>query len=409
MSTLSHQKLHPAEKTNRVEAKTSLIILSVCRENNGGSSRLGIAHHRFATAAEAGDLSHDSGLKFPLLPHNFTLSMFKTPTLLLLLLQIHCAFSANVLFFLHGTNQFDRHVFEFLAQQIALRHHNVITVKPILIPEEPRLVKPRLHLVKEKIVKNLLPQELYGPIERVGSSVPWERNYQLDAYNHPYWAGYNASCYKLINSNLMDTLKKEQIEVALVYSGNPCQLAMVHALSIPFIYYDLDGLTDETIIASGMPWNLKTLSSRSVPETKFSELSTGLALIYETVCQLGLPVVGGALCERVRLLEDPITRIFREDYEIKKRFKPFPHVNWRTESRRQTGGSAGDLAAIGGKEERWCHSLTSSVGEIDEEDLIAGDQAIFQVYSRSLEIKQFSSQLKIAGDQESFKWIQDRW
>uniref|UniRef100_A0A1I7RVV2 Lysosomal acid lipase/cholesteryl ester hydrolase n=2 Tax=Bursaphelenchus xylophilus TaxID=6326 RepID=A0A1I7RVV2_BURXY len=254
--------------------------------------------------------------------------MFKTPTLLLLLLQIHCAFSANVLFFLHGTNQFDRHVFEFLAQQIALRHHNVITVKPILIPEEPRLVKPRLHLVKEKIVKNLLPQELYGPIERVGSSVPWERNYQLDAYNHPYWAGYNASCYKLINSNLMDTLKKEQIEVALVYSGNPCQLAMVHALSIPFIYYDLDGLTDETIIASGMPWNLKTLSSRSVPETKFSELSTGLALIYETVCQLGLPVVGGALCERVRLLEDPITRIFREDYEIKKRFKPFPHVNW---------------------------------------------------------------------------------
>ena len=64
----------------------------------------------------------------------------------------------NILVFLIGTNQFERHTFEFLAQQLALRHHNVITVKPILIPEEPRLVKPKLHLVKEKTLKNLLPK-----------------------------------------------------------------------------------------------------------------------------------------------------------------------------------------------------------------------------------------------------------
>ncbi|KAK5984818.1 Choline kinase beta, partial [Trichostrongylus colubriformis] len=66
-------------------------------------------------------------------------------------------FSLNILLFLLGTNQYERSTFEFLAQQLALRHHQVTTVKPILIPEEPRLVKPKLHLVKEKTLKNLLP------------------------------------------------------------------------------------------------------------------------------------------------------------------------------------------------------------------------------------------------------------
>ena len=65
--------------------------------------------------------------------------------------------SINILIFLLGTNQFERNTFEYLAQQLALRHHSVITVKPVLIPEEPRLVKPKLHLVREKTLKNLLP------------------------------------------------------------------------------------------------------------------------------------------------------------------------------------------------------------------------------------------------------------
>lgn len=64
----------------------------------------------------------------------------------------------NILLFLIGTNQFERSIFEFLAQQLALRHHDVTTVKPILIPEEPRLVQPRLHLVREKVLKDLLPK-----------------------------------------------------------------------------------------------------------------------------------------------------------------------------------------------------------------------------------------------------------
>lgn len=79
-------------------------------------------------------------------------------TILLFLAYIRLSASFNILLFLVGTNQFERSIFEFIAQQLALRHHNVVTVKPILIPEEPRLVRPRLHLVREKTLKDLLPR-----------------------------------------------------------------------------------------------------------------------------------------------------------------------------------------------------------------------------------------------------------
>ena len=78
----------------------------------------------------------------------------------LFLCGITVAAASNILIFLIGTNQYERANFEFLAQQLALRHHNVITMKPILIPEEPRLVQPRLHLVREKLLKDLLPRQV---------------------------------------------------------------------------------------------------------------------------------------------------------------------------------------------------------------------------------------------------------
>ena len=115
----------------------------------------------------------------------------------LLLLFSTLASSVNILIFLIGTNQFERHSFEYLAQQLALRHHTVVTVKPILIPEEPRLVKPKLHLVKEKALKNLLPSKLYKPLENVGADVPWRETYEIDAFDQPYWAAHNYSCEKV--------------------------------------------------------------------------------------------------------------------------------------------------------------------------------------------------------------------
>lgn len=75
---------------------------------------------------------------------------------LLLLAYAQTVDCLNILLFLLGTTQQERAPMEHLAQSLALRHHTVITVKPVLVPEEPRLVKPVLHLVREKTLKNLL-------------------------------------------------------------------------------------------------------------------------------------------------------------------------------------------------------------------------------------------------------------
>lgn len=107
--------------------------------------------------------------------------------------------SINFLLFLIGTNQFERNTFEFLAQELARRGHKVVTVKPILIPEEPQLVKPLLHLVHEKVLKDVLPQRLFVPLERVGEDVPWRENYEVEAYMKPYWAAHVFACQRVIS------------------------------------------------------------------------------------------------------------------------------------------------------------------------------------------------------------------
>jgi hypothetical protein len=59
----------------------------------------------------------------------------------------------------------------------------------------------------------------------------------------------------MLNSNLMEVLAREQLELAILYSGNPCQLGFVHALGIPFVIFDLDGLSDETLISADSQWD----------------------------------------------------------------------------------------------------------------------------------------------------------
>lgn len=65
----------------------------------------------------------------------------------------------------------------------------------------------------------------------------------IDISNHIYVITRleDAKIFQALNSDLLDNLRREQIDTAIVYSGNPCQLALVHVLGIPFIYFDLDG------------------------------------------------------------------------------------------------------------------------------------------------------------------------
>ncbi|KIH66772.1 UDP-glucoronosyl and UDP-glucosyl transferase [Ancylostoma duodenale] len=247
----------------------------------------------------------------------------------LLLLLLPGCLSLNILLFLLGTNQYERNTFEFLAQQLALRHHNVITVKPILIPEEPRLVKPKLHLVREKTLKNLLPKELYENLEKAGDVIPWQTTYEEEAYDEVYWTAHNASCYKMINSNLIDTLQKDALDVAIVYSGNPCQLAIAHVLAVPVIYYDLEGLSDETLVASNSPLNLDVVPSKCfLPEISschaLSRIRNGICYMREYLVQSGIPFISKLISRKYRLLDHPISTMFAEDYNFKKRFKNFP-------------------------------------------------------------------------------------
>ncbi|VDM54503.1 unnamed protein product [Angiostrongylus costaricensis] len=245
--------------------------------------------------------------------------------------------SLNILLFLLGTNQFERNIFEFLAQQLALRHHNVITVKPILIPEEPRLVKPKLHLVKEKTLKNLLPhfglfRNMYVDLVKAGDVIPWKNEYEDEAYDEVYWTAHNASCYKMLNSNLFDTLKKESLDVAIVYSGNPCQLAIAYVLAVPVIYFDLEGLSDETLVASNSPLNLDVPPSRCfLPSISFynslNRIRNGICYMREFLIQSDIPVLSKLISRKYKLLSSPIAAMFAEDSALKKRFKTFPSTS----------------------------------------------------------------------------------
>uniref|UniRef100_A0AC35U5A6 Glucuronosyltransferase n=1 Tax=Rhabditophanes sp. KR3021 TaxID=114890 RepID=A0AC35U5A6_9BILA len=243
------------------------------------------------------------------------------------------ASAVNVLLFLLGTNQFERNTFEFVAQQLALRHHTTITVKPILIPEEPRLVKPRLHLVKEKVLKNMVPKAMIEQLEEVGKVVPWTDKYQFEAMEEPYWTAHNHSCAKLLNSDLMDSIKKENVDVAIVYSGNACQLAILHVLGIPYIYFDTDGFTDETVVASATPWNLDAVLSNCPnsynPHSNwlFKRLIKGICLTKELLVQSGNYYLSSFLSRKYQMLDGAISKLFSNDYEIKKRFGSFPDVN----------------------------------------------------------------------------------
>lgn len=129
----------------------------------------------------------------------------------------------------------------------------------------------------------------------------------------------------------MDSLKKDKIDVALVYAGNPCQLAVMHVMGIPFIYVDLQGYTDETVVASAAPWNLDSFSTRRSPSLARinfgSRLLNGYHLVKEAIVQNSIPAISRVLSKRYRELDEPITKQFAEDYEIKKKFKFFPDVN----------------------------------------------------------------------------------
>lgn len=153
----------------------------------------------------------------------------------------------KVLVFLPGTTDGERQVVNRLAQELAYRNHAVSTFKGIIIPEVKYLVMQRLHMVRELKLNLGLPKEVYEPVKRSGDYGPWLPQYDVKEYILPFWKAYTNACEPILNSDLMDRLRDEIYDVAVVYAGNPCNLGLVHALSIPFIYFDTTGYSDEIV------------------------------------------------------------------------------------------------------------------------------------------------------------------
>lgn len=139
----------------------------------------------------------------------------------------------------------------------------------------------------------------------------------------------------------MKVIARDNIDVAIVYAGNPCQLAIVHALGIPFIYFDLNGFTDETRIAAQMSWNSNlypgfnstALLSHFVWQTlqTFWQRITHFSLLTcEFLMQNGaFELIQVFPCSKRYLnLDIAISLLFKNDYDIKAKFKTgFPDVN----------------------------------------------------------------------------------
>lgn len=153
----------------------------------------------------------------------------------------------NVVVFLPGTTDGERQILNRIAQELAYKNHGVCTFKGIIIPEVKYIVMQRLHLVRELKLNLGLSKEIYEPMKTAGNKGIWSPDYDTKEYILPFWKGYANACEPILNSDLMDRLRDEVYDVALVYAGNPCYLGIVHALSIPFIYFDTTGFSDEIV------------------------------------------------------------------------------------------------------------------------------------------------------------------
>lgn len=234
----------------------------------------------------------------------------------------------NIIVFLPGTTEYERQPLNKIAQHLVFKNHGLSTFKSILIPEKRYLVKQKIHLARELGLNTGIPKEMYQAIEQLGNEIPWRRNYDTVDYIKPMWKAYANACEPVLNSDLMERMKQDQYDVALVYAGNPCNLAIVHAMAVPFIYFDMWGFTDETVAASStpmLPGAIPSSQSTFPPEMSFSERLVNMKLMAESlVPHTNYSTLMEKFSPRWKALDEPTTEMFRNDYELKKRFKVSP-------------------------------------------------------------------------------------
>ncbi|CDW51933.1 hypothetical protein TTRE_0000019201 [Trichuris trichiura] len=153
-----------------------------------------------------------------------------------------------------------------LAQQLAYRNHYVLTFRALLLPEVRYLVMHKLNMVEEIKLEVGLSQSLQESLRKIGGRSVWTLPYGSAEPVRPLLEANVEACRVILNSDLTDHLRAVSLDLAVVYSGNPCYLGIIHNLSLPFVYFDTDGLQDETLLASGIPMDPMWLP----PSTRYS-------------------------------------------------------------------------------------------------------------------------------------------
>uniref|UniRef100_A0A5S6QTW1 glucuronosyltransferase n=1 Tax=Trichuris muris TaxID=70415 RepID=A0A5S6QTW1_TRIMR len=215
-----------------------------------------------------------------------------------------------------------------LAQQLAYRNHYVLTFRALLLPEIRYLVMHKLNMVEEIKLEVGLPVPLQQELRTLGGHSIWTTPYGSTEPVKALLEANVEACRVVLNSDLTDHLRTLALDLAVVYSGNPCYLGIVQNLSLPFVYFDTDGLQDETLLASGIPMNptwLPPSTRRSYPfRLSVAEMIQTFVDFCRSALSNSKPLLRPLLNWGANELDDRIMALFKNDSAMGHAFR---HLN----------------------------------------------------------------------------------
>ncbi|KFD71152.1 hypothetical protein M514_05006 [Trichuris suis] len=214
-----------------------------------------------------------------------------------------------------------------LAQQLAYRNHYVLTFRALLLPEVRYLVMHKLNMVEEIKLEVGLPQSLQESLRNLGGRSVWTLPYGSPEPVRPLIEANVEACRVILNSDLTDHLRRVSLDLAVVYSGNPCYLGIVQNLSLPFVYFDTDGLQDETLLASGTPVDPMWLPPSTRHSYPFRLSLAERILTFADFCRSALsnwnPILRLLRNRDASELDDRIMALFKNDSAMGDAFRHF--------------------------------------------------------------------------------------
>ncbi|VDP17417.1 unnamed protein product [Soboliphyme baturini] len=233
-----------------------------------------------------------------------------------LFLALHLTWSAEslkVLLFMPEMNDEVLESLNMFAVNLISRNHEVTTFQMVVVPEQ------RQPTCSNSVLKQL------------GNRAPWYSDFKEEFDTDLFYEVHLNVCTRLLHSDTLDRLASVHFDVALVYAGNPCILMLAHALSLPFIYYDKNGFSDEIAYASGSPLLVDLVPSgrsRFAPSMSVTEAMNKFWYhVREYSCVSDRWLARTILCPRWTSFERRIMKLFASNHQLKTRFTNFGDVS----------------------------------------------------------------------------------